>query len=307
MRKTHWAIAAVIFTILSFANNVGCDSSSSNDEEIDRLKNQIENLQIENEKLRENLRVLTMLSGHRATPKSKPEMEEPAPEWTPEQLLTAYFTVKWWQERIPMVLDPNIARPRMAETYKGWTEEQLKNYYFKIHPITTAWPEVGGELKVLVDCGNEVNVPYYLTRTVKGFRIHWTKTMDELKEAKKQKFLNDWSLVDAQVFVSVVRREQSSSYAKLHVALKNASNAYITYVNSSCVVRNETGRYLGNTYIVEELPPRAEKIAEFLFMEMNVSDIRKWRFILDGATIQDDDGDTLHNAHRYIKLVEKRY
>jgi len=301
MKKAYWAAAVVVLTIIFLANNVGCNSSSSNDEEISRLKKQVEDLQIENEKLRKNLRALTLLSGQKTTPGSKPEMKEPPSEWTPEQLLTAYFTVKWWQERIPMVLDPDKARPRMAEVYEGWTEEQLKNFYFRIHPITTSLTGLGEELRVLVDCGNEVNVPYLLVRTEKGLRIDWMKTQDE----QKNKFLSDWGLTDAQVTVFVERKEQNSIATVLHVSIRNRSNADITYIKITCIARNSDGQYLGNEDAIEAITPQTEKIAEFSFMGINKTDLCKWEFTLDDATIQNSSGRKLQNAHRHIKLFEK--
>ena len=45
----------------------------------------------------------------------------------PEDVVKNYFSVEEWEERVPMVLDPEIAKPLMERHYdKNWTPGETK-------------------------------------------------------------------------------------------------------------------------------------------------------------------------------------
>ncbi len=103
----------------------------------------------------------------------------------PEDIIKDYFGVEKWEERLSMVLDPEIAKPLMESYYDDWSPTGET----KIERITRidgkGKVDIGEYIKLKVTrsglnaFGNRISETtlYYVKRTPDGYKINWQASL----------------------------------------------------------------------------------------------------------------------------------
>ena len=103
----------------------------------------------------------------------------------PEDIIKDYFGVEKWEERLSMVLDPEIAKPLMESYYDDWSPSELPKLERIMRVGSEGEVNMGEyvELKVTLSSVNAFGKrkiktsPYYVKRTPNGYKINWQASL----------------------------------------------------------------------------------------------------------------------------------
>ncbi len=229
---------------------------------------------------------------------------------TPEDALKAYLECEYWQDRIAVVFDSENASKAMAEQYRNTTTSVRARYYKIPSNYTTLSSDTNARLYTVNFDGSESK--YVVRKTDAGFKVDWlaSKTVwDSEKQQEQmdkiQQIKDDFKLGNATLHIKVERVSQSRSYAKIHIRLKNSSQAHLGYWKIDAVVFDHQGKYLGHAYTNgENLRPDADVYGDISFGDIQANQVGSWKLTIGGLTIEDSKGNRLSDGEKYFTLEE---
>jgi hypothetical protein len=217
-------------------------------------------------------------------PKVRSNNIKPEKQWTPEKILSAYFEAPTWQDRLPLVLDPDAAYKIMAQNYdRMFAHYEPPKYYF-IHPCKIENWTIGQKICVEVDIEEDPFVPYDLIDTNDGWRIDWAASRVKWDKDSEQRIKRKYG-GNYDFEVKILKKYQvGDRYTSFDLAVTNKSNVNLSYWEISGTAYDMNAKYLAKAMTNgQNLGPNATKTATISFCDVNVEDVNNVKISLEKA------------------------
>lgn len=226
---------------------------------------------------------------------------------SPEMVLRAYMTAKTWLERLALVSEPDKCREKMAVYYDRYQPPPA----FRIVAGGPANLSPGQSHVYTVDIGNNP-ARYTLVQTDNGPRIDWLASRvlwDEdaatLAANRRAALLEKWRLTTHDLELSVLKKSQSSSFAKLTIQIHNPTGATFQFFGIKAKAMNKAGSFVSlGSSITENVKPDQSVTMEMLFQDTAVGDMASFEYTVTNAAVINEAGERF-DALGVVTLIVK--
>ncbi len=229
-----------------------------------------------------------------------PAVRQPGPEWTPQELLAAYFNAPSWLHRVPLVKDCERVKPLMKSHYGT---ARIKPMEFEVLRLAPESAEIGNTLTATVKLATDTT-DYMIFRSAEGYRVDWESSREKWLAAEEARFREAHGLVNASVHAKLVKQGQSGNFPELTFEFTNHSDAYLANATIEVTAFGKSGRYLQKGLcFVRDLPPGKSTFESITLVQIAPSDLKTWNMKMSQVSIQTRSGGT-ESADKYFELKE---